>query len=114
MPLRVAILGNMNNNGFAIMRYLRDLGVDAHLFLYRNDGIGSLDHFKPENDSFEIDKWNNYIHNSDFDNHVHQALPGFAQYCFVRLYNLLRFLSIPPLFVQAYICNRNKEYIWWF
>jgi WbqC-like protein len=30
MPLKIAILGNMNSSGFAIMRYFRDLGADAY------------------------------------------------------------------------------------
>ena len=45
--MKIVILGNMNNNGFALMRYLRDLGADAHLFLFANDGTGSLSHFAP-------------------------------------------------------------------
>jgi glycosyltransferase involved in cell wall biosynthesis len=60
--MKVALIGNMNNNNFALMRYLRDLGVDAHLLLLQNDGIGSRSHFCPENDTWEIDKWAQYIH----------------------------------------------------
>lgn len=42
---RVALLGNMNNNHFTLMRYLRDAGVDAHLLVF------SSDVFFPEADS---------------------------------------------------------------
>jgi glycosyltransferase involved in cell wall biosynthesis len=42
---RVALLGNMNNNLFTLMRYLRDAGVDAHLLVF------SSDNFLPEADS---------------------------------------------------------------
>ena len=34
---RIALLGNMNNNLFTLMRYLREAGLDAHLFVYRTD-----------------------------------------------------------------------------
>ena len=42
---RVALLGNMNNNHFTLMRYLRDAGVDAYLLVF------SSDIFSPEADS---------------------------------------------------------------
>lgn len=73
---RIGIVGNMNNNGFAIMRYFRDLGADAHLLLYDNDGKGSLSHFAPENDSWEIDKWTPFIHRTDMIN-GYPALLGY-------------------------------------
>jgi len=55
--MRVACLGNMNNNGFALMRYLRDRGVDAELLLFN----GEVAHFLPENDSFDADR-PEYVH----------------------------------------------------
>ena len=66
--MKIGLIGNMNNNNFALMRYFRDLGADAHLLLYSNDGQGSLSHFKPESDSWEIDKWQPYIHQTDIPN----------------------------------------------
>ena len=66
--MKVAFIGNMNNNNFALMRYFRDLGADAHLFLWHNDGIGSLSHFTPESDSWEIERWSKYIHQTDLSN----------------------------------------------
>lgn len=60
--MKLAIVGNMNNNGFAIMRYFRDLGVDAHLFLYSNDGVGPVAHFQPSCDSWDHQRWVQYIH----------------------------------------------------
>ena len=33
--MKVALIGNMNNNNFSIMRYFRDLGIDAHLILFK-------------------------------------------------------------------------------
>ena len=58
----------MNNNGFALMRYFRDLGADAHLLLNANDGIGNLSHFRPEDDTWNLDKWSPYIHRTDIPN----------------------------------------------
>lgn len=66
--MKVAFLGNMNNNSFSIMRYFRELGIDAHLFIFKNDGFGSLAHFIPENDTWSIDKWKPYIHYVDIYN----------------------------------------------
>lgn len=66
--MKVALLGNMNNNSFSIMRYFRDLGIDAHILLFSNDGIGTLSHFSPENDTWNIDRWKPYIHQLDIQN----------------------------------------------
>lgn len=62
--MKVALVGNMNNNNFAMLRYLRDLGVDAHLLLFENE----LDHFVPENDTWQVAKWQPYIHALPFGN----------------------------------------------
>lgn len=86
--MKIAIIGNMNNNGFALMRYFRDLGADAHLLLYSNDGVDSLAHFAPDNDSFNYHKWNNYIHQTDIHNGPHQTLPDLLQWTMVKLFNL--------------------------
>jgi len=66
--MKVAIIGNMNNNGFALMRYFRDLGSDAHLFLYKNDGIGAHSHFAIEADAWNSVVWLRYIHRIDVEN----------------------------------------------
>ena len=63
--MKIALLGNMNNNNFAMMRYFRDLGEDAHLLLWSNDGLGTVSHFSPENDTWNIDAWRPYIHRMD-------------------------------------------------
>lgn len=75
--MKIAVLGNMNNNGFAVMRYLRDLGVDAHLLLYANDGIGTLSHFRPEDDTWDIERWAPYIHQTPIVNSLYNGLTGF-------------------------------------
>lgn len=63
--MKIALLGNMNNNNFAIMRYFRDLGADAHLLLWSNDGQGCLAHFVPENDTWEMARWAPFVHQTE-------------------------------------------------
>lgn len=55
--MRVALIGNMNNNFFSLMRYLRDAGVDAELLLFADE----INHFLPENDTWDIETWKPYI-----------------------------------------------------
>jgi len=63
-PLRVAFFGDMNNNFFSFMRHLRDLGVDAHLFLYKNqDKVQPR--WAPQSDTYEWDKWKDYVHQTN-------------------------------------------------
>lgn len=66
--MKIAFIGNMNNNYFSMMRYFRDLGVDAHLLLNSDDGKGTLSHFKPECDTWEIDRWKPFIHQTTISN----------------------------------------------
>lgn len=63
---RIAIWGNMNNMGFSLLRYFRDLGADAYLFPYSNDGRDLSAHFAPEADSWEFDRWKTYIEELPF------------------------------------------------
>ena len=60
--MKVALIGNMNNNNFSLLRYFRDIGVDAHLLLYSNDGRATLSHFSPESDCWNYNEWEKYIH----------------------------------------------------
>lgn len=66
--MRIGLIGNMNNNNFSLMRYFRDLGADAHLLLYKDDGEGTLGHFLPECDTWEIEKWRPFIHRTSVPN----------------------------------------------
>jgi hypothetical protein len=76
--MKIALLGNTCQNNFSLMRYMRNNGVDAHLFLFSNegsyggkvfqnvDGVGYIasnnPQYNPEWDTWEIEKWQNYIH----------------------------------------------------
>jgi glycosyltransferase involved in cell wall biosynthesis len=59
--MKVGLIGNMNNNNFALLRYFHDIGVDADLLLMADDGIGALTHFSPESDTWDIKKWAPHI-----------------------------------------------------
>lgn len=48
--IKVALIDNMNNNFFAFARYLRDAGIDAHLYEIPNN---FLSHFSVQSDTFE-------------------------------------------------------------
>ena len=49
--LRIALLSNMNNNHFALSRYLRDEGFDCELLLFINE----QDHFHPKCDTYSLE-----------------------------------------------------------
>ena len=50
IKIKIACIGNMNNNMFCLVRYLRDKGYDAHLFL-----VDEFDHFLPGSDSYNLE-----------------------------------------------------------
>lgn len=54
MAKKVGILGNMNNNHFALVRFLRDRGIDAHLLLFNTE----MSHFHPSADTYDLDYMN--------------------------------------------------------
>lgn len=49
--LKIAFIGNMNNNNFAMARYLRDEGYDCQLFLFNDE----FSHFHPKCDTYDFD-----------------------------------------------------------
>jgi hypothetical protein len=62
--VKIGIIGNMNNANFSLLRYLRDLGLEAQLLLYSDE----IDHFKPECDTWDFEKWKPYIQQMDLPN----------------------------------------------
>lgn len=59
--MRIGCIGNMNNNMFAIVRYLRDLGAEAELLMFPDEPA----HFHPSSDSFDLD-FTNYTSTLDW------------------------------------------------
>lgn len=82
--VKIGLIGNMNNNHFAIMRYLRDLGYDAYLLLYQNDGTGANSHFNPENDTWQLNKWKKFIIRTKLYNGGFKALKYFFMPSYVK------------------------------
>ena len=62
--MKIALIGNMNNNFFSMLRYFHDLEMDATLFLFKNEQA----HFFPENDTWEMSKWEKHIIQTDLYN----------------------------------------------
>jgi len=49
--MKVACIGNMNNNFFSLTRHLRDRGIEAHLLLLDNE----MPHFHPSMDAYDLE-----------------------------------------------------------
>ncbi len=58
--MKIACIANMNNNMFCLVRYLRDAGHDAHLFL-----VDEFEHFLPGADAYN-DDYKLYTHRLDW------------------------------------------------
>lgn len=71
--MKVALVGNMNNIFFTMLRYFRDLNVDAELILFKNE----QEHFRPLNDTWEIEKWKPFIKESKLVNGIEKSNLGF-------------------------------------
>lgn len=69
--IKIAVIGNMNNNNFSVVRYLHDLGFNADLLLFENEYA----HFNPRCDSYDEDyksytkqlSWGNELNLLDID-----------------------------------------------
>lgn len=67
--MKIALIGNTCNNNFALMRYFRDLGHEADLFLYSNEGLLNENPIhNPEWDTWAIARWQGYIHRMQIPN----------------------------------------------
>lgn len=112
--MKIGLIGNMNNNNFALMRYFRDLGADAHLLLFANDGEGTLSHFKPEADTWQIDKWAPFIHRTDIINGpvagLNFPLSWLMGYRYLLLYKLGYQDSWTPPVSKEQICRAIAGY----
>lgn len=65
--MKVAFLGDMNNNYFSFLRYLNDKGVESHLFLYK-DHCDNYPRWCPNYDSREFDqKWKRFVHSTNIN-----------------------------------------------
>lgn len=94
--MKIAFLGNMNNNNFSLLRYCIDLGHEAHLYLFANDGRLNGSHFDWKNDTWNTKKWNKYIIQTKLINNHMQILTSSILFYFVAkgAYLILKKLKI--------------------
>ena len=107
---KIALIGNMNNANFSILRFLIDLGHDAKLFLYENDASNDNSHFNWENDTWFEDKWERYIVQTPLRNSHAQILSGFIYWRLILnlCYRLSKFLGRQGNFFNPGIPNVGK------
>lgn len=58
---KILLICNQSNNFFALVRYLRDIGYDAHLILMKEE----FEHFNPRADSYN-ENYKKFVHKSFF------------------------------------------------
>lgn len=67
---RIALIGNMNNGNFSLLRHMLDLGVDAELLMYGNEA----EHFYPQHDTWDWERWAPHVRQLPWDNGGRDAL----------------------------------------
>ena len=94
--MRIALIGNMNNNGLALLRYFSDLGHETHLYLYQNDGTLNSNHFHWRNDTWYPEKVKSKIIRTPLlNNHLQVINKNFVFHFFFKsLYKLAKLLRI--------------------
>ena len=104
--MKIGLIGNMNNMNFAIMRYFRDLGADAHLLLNQEDGNGISKHFDVSRDTWNLDQWAPYIHRSNLCDVPHAAF-NFIQSNILYGYSLFNNINSRNVFIPKPTLNRK-------
>jgi len=99
--MKVALIGNMNNNNFAMLRYFRDLGLDAHLFLFEEDGRFASAHFAHTSDTHFVQKYAAHITRTSIHNHMSQVLGGnfISRIVFYAMYWVAKSKKVPHAIV---------------
>jgi hypothetical protein len=93
---KIALIGNMNNNHFSILRYLVDLEIDAHLYLFMSE----INHFLPDNDTWEIDKYKFRIHNLKCGSPIKDIFSfDFIEFNQFRNYDILIGCGLSPFYL---------------
>ena len=114
--MKVALIGNMNNNNFAMLRYFRDLGLDAHLFLFEEDGRFASAHFAHTSDTHFVQKYAAHITRTSIHNHMSQVLGGnfISRIVFYAMYWVAKSKSPACYRLQAaktHSAFRDKAYL---
>jgi glycosyltransferase involved in cell wall biosynthesis len=117
--MRVALVGNMNNNNFSMMRYFRNLNVEADLLLFSDDGIGSLSHFSVESDTWSLEDWAPFVKNIGTPNRLVSILGKiwpwslffwgkYLLYCLLRKKNSNLFRPCNNLEIKKILATYDK------
>lgn len=97
--MKIGLIGNMNNINFSLMRYFRDFGVDARLLLYSNDGTDTLQHFRPECDTWSMQRWSPYVERTNIPNALVAALDSPASWLVSGRSLLRRLLGLQSVWI---------------
>lgn len=97
--MKVALVDNMGNCFFSIARYLRDAGIDAHLYLVEN----GLTHFLPQNDTFRNVSEMDWIHNFPIKNGIEKYISIYTKplYDEFENYDLIIACGYTPAYLKA-------------
>mgnify|MGYP001077156954 CR=1 FL=1 len=95
--MKIALIGNMNNANFSLLRYFTDLGHEAHLYLFENDGVDDVEHFNWKNDTMNEEKWSSLVFNTPLINsHIQIYADNYLKYISVfLLHKILKFFNLP-------------------
>ena len=101
MKIKIGLLGNMNNNNYSLLRYLRDANFDAELLVFNNDPKI----FHPNNDSY-CSKYFEYIKFLNWGSYTKYLFTSKKKiYNDIKNYNFLIGCGLSP----AYLMKINKN-----
>lgn len=96
--IKVALVDNTGNCFFSIARYLRDADIDAHLYLMPN----TLQHYLPQNATFEDVKQLKWIHDFPMKNRYEKFLGTYTKNVHneFKKYDLIIACGYSPAFLK--------------
>ena len=100
--MKIALVGNMNNNMFPLMKHLRSKGYDAHLF-FSNQNLA--DHFHPKADTFFIEDLQ-YCHAINWLDNLFYNVNILKKFR-ISFYEKELLLSIERIMLSTYFVNRT-------
>jgi len=101
---KIALLGNMNNNGFSLLRHMIDYGFDVDLLLFSEDlKRRSSAHFLPIEDAWCLEKYNKSIRIVDVSFDVGAMLS--------RVNLTYKFISI-FIYLVKFVMNNESSVVW--
>ena len=95
--MKIALIGNMNNANFSLLRYFTDLGHEAHLYLFENEGMNDSEHFDWKNDTWNEEKWKSLIFKTPLiNNHIQIYSDNYLKFfIFLLMHKILMRFNLP-------------------